>query len=429
MQNIKVLILLLKYLFTAILILWFDSRLFAQQNSQTTNYQFTWGTSPNLESISMNFMSLSNLTFDLTTDTLHNSSYDSTFSRFANSFVQLVLGNSIWAMAPHELGHVSRAHEYGVNAEVVSIMPFDGWYKYTTPYYSISPEKRMMISAAGQSVNTLELYDISMQMYSGKAVPAYYGIYELMRFIPIISYTVNYHSYLDDPESYLKKSNFNQPGDTFAYGLSLAEIYARKRGYLSAYTGGNENLPYYLNSTMMGFMKDQSRRMMIAYSLLLLDPALLSAGYGTVYGYIINGETSFKPWMFHIGDVRFMPSIRADMGQIGVENYFDMFFLIKNFPQFSIYYRYGGNENDSLHGSGLEIRDIRIAGNFSISIQADYWNSFMNRFGFNTSVRSSIKINRVVNIIFSTGFKTEGIVVGLQTDKGFYGNAGIGITF
>jgi len=74
-------------------------------------------------------MSLSSLTFDLVTDLINGSSYDSSGVRLTNSIVELVLGNSVWAMAPHELGHVSRAHEYGVDAEVTSVLPFDGRYK------------------------------------------------------------------------------------------------------------------------------------------------------------------------------------------------------------------------------------------------------------------------------------------------------------
>ncbi len=422
----------MKYIISVIITILFpfiSVHLYAHDNTTEKNYPFIWGTSPNLESISTDFMSFSNLTFDIITDSIDNSSYDNPGYRLANSLFQLILGNSLWAMAPHECGHVSRAHEYGVDAEVSSVMPFDGWYRYTTPFYSVSPEKRMMISASGPAVNTLSLYSVSKQMYSGEKVPAYYGMYELMRTIPMISYMVNFRSYLNNPDDYLKNVNYSKPGDSFAYGVSLAEIYAGKRGYLDSYTGSKDDLPYYLNQTMGGFMKDQSNRMMIAYSLQLLDPAILSAVYGTVSGYIINGDPYFKPWMMQVGDIRFMPSIRADMGELGIENCFDMFFLVKDLPPFSVYYRYGGNEDNSLHGGGFEIRDIPVIAGLKINLQADYWNSYLNRSGFNTAAAFDIAADRIIDIILSAGYKTEGLVSGSSLDKGFYGHGGIGLTF
>jgi len=83
-----------------------------------------------------------------------------------------------------------------------------------------------------------------------------------------------------------------------------------------------------------------------------------------------------------------------------------MFFIVKDLPAFSVYYRYGGNEYDTLNRCGFEIMKIPVATGFNIDVKADYWNSYLNRLGFNTAVEFNVPVNGTVGIIISAGYKT-----------------------
>ena len=160
--------------------------------------------------------------------------------------------------------------------------------------------------------------------------------------------------------------------------MALTESYGYYNSFLNKDSIWVQKLPDIVAYTQNGFIRDQYNRMKTAYLLTALDPANLYFLYANAL-YLIKGRTFFKPFMFYVKGVSFMPSIRANMAENGIENYYDLFLKIKHLISFSIYYRNGGNMFHHTNGLGVEFRNIKISDMLSLNGQLDYWSNERNK--------------------------------------------------
>ena len=112
----------------------------------------------------------------------------------------------------------------------------------------------------------------------------------------------------------------------------------RKYGYYDSFVSDSDPIPFIPNNPsdyINDFFLDQKKRQKQAYRLALIDPSLINALYGLVR-YVAKGNTTYRPIMFKIKEVQFMPSILASRGTLGIENYFNVYFKANKLPAFNV---------------------------------------------------------------------------------------------
>ena len=389
-----------------------------------SGFDFQLGYPLSVESGSRTAIGLTTVLFESVNSSIKWLNWDNVFVRVGNVLgLQLLIGASLYGTIPHEFfGHYAATLNAHMAPTVFDLnFPLPGGHtEYYTTYAQTSAESRAVISAAGPEVSENTAYEATKIIYSGKPFPTYIGNYLLgAKIVDGIVYLGNsLDSFLKDPGHYDKSDYWSDP---FQYGLAIAEKY----GYYSALNLDNQVWPYqpsdpgvYVNQ----FLKDLNRRMWIAYTLQLIDPALIYFIYGN-YQYIVNGDTRINSFMFEAGPVQFMPSIRANLGLIGPENYFDLFLIVNRELPMNVYFRIGGNMLESIYGFGLEIRKIRFLG-FEDSFQLDFWKADRSELGFNVYTEITYLWTDFFNPSLSVGYKTYGNVMGKPISGGIYGYLG-----
>lgn len=412
----------------------------AQDTTITKNYKFFYGTVPNIESGAQTSIGVSSLIFDQINQAIQYKIKGKGLNftaRFINfGLVQFYWGSQLYATLPHEyFGHYSRAKEFEIEANLATNFPNLGgsttiYVKQSTPVL-----QRQMIMASGPEVTANIAYKATQELYSSKYVPNYIGNYFLAGKIidQLIYYQNNVKPFIINPNKYIienqKELDKNPIGnDPFSYIVGLTESYGYYDSFLDKNAFWVQRFTDMSIYTQNEFIKDQSNRMEKAYLLAALDPTNFYFIYGNLL-YLLNGKTQYKPFMLKIRNLKFMPSIRANLGELGVENYFDLYFKIKNFPFFSTYYRKGGNMFHEIKGIGSSVKNIKLNDNLSIDAEFDLWhNERTNKNNINLFAEFNFSNKR--NLLFfitSLGYKTEGNLMGKPFSSGVYGYGGIGI--
>ena len=414
--------------------------MFAQDTIVDRKYEIHYGSIPNIESGSQSAIGLSSLLFDQLNLTIKNNikSKGLNFAaRLGNfSLIQFYIGSQIFATIPHEYsGHYSMARVYGIDSEFKSNFPGMGGSTTLIMKQSIPSLQRQMIMAGGPEVTADIAYKATQELYSDDYVPNYIGNYLLAgKLIDEFIYLQNnVKPFLADPNKYTKDNQEDfkvnpVANDPLSYVLALTESYGYYDNFINKNAVWLEQFPDMTVYTQNVFIKDQYKRMKTAYLLTALDPSNLYFLYGNAL-YLAKGKTYFKPFMLHLGNVYLMPSVRANMGEIGIENYFDMFFKIKNSAPFSVYYRDGGNMFDQLKGFGGEIRNINLCDRVSMNGQVDYWyneRSEKNNFNISSCFKLSDK-KHLFSFLGTIGYKTKGNLMGKPFNEGLFGYIGLGL--
>lgn len=398
-------------------------------------YHLEYGSLPNIESGARTTVGINSLMFDMINHSLKNSRWNNALTRTFNAgFVQFYLGLFTFAAAPHEFfGHYSRAREFGITPKISLAFPVisgDDVFKVT---YHVPVIERQMIVSSGPELTMGVAREELKEIYGGKPAPSYAGNFLLAgKIIDMLMYTQNnVKPFIKDPEKfYMDNASYFRrnpvPNDPLSYVLALTESY----GYYDSFVPKNAiwlyrppNLNVYVND----FFKDQYKRMKRSQILALMDPALLYFFYGN-YQYIAHDQATFTPFMFNVSGYRFMPSIRAYLGELGAENYYDLYLVTPSGQQVIVYYRQGGNMFDQIYGGGVEVGKIRIAGNYTLTSQADFWyNERSDKSNFNIMESVDYDITKRWLISISLGYKTKGQIAGKPYFDGLYGYSGFGI--
>lgn len=407
-------------------------------NAQDTikrEYIIEYGSLPNIESGAISSIHINSLIFDQINKGIQ-SNHNKWWLRTINfCLFQCYLGIPSYATIPHEFfGHHSRAMEFGINPKMTFSFPAIGGDNIFFVNYNTPAIQRQFIVSAGPELTSQIAYGITKDMYADEAVPSYYGWMLLSgKIIDAYLYTQsNLKSFIENPNQYYKENNeyfgVNPvPNDPLSYALALTERY----GYYDNFIDKNSiwvqqftDMSVYKND----FLQDQFKRMKTTQLLQLFDPTLLFFIYGN-YNYLVKGNPFTKALMFNVSGVKFMPSIRANLGELGAENYFDMFFKIKKMPAFNIYYRQGGNLFHEIKGTGIEIRNINlIKDKLKLSSQLDYWyneKELQNGLNVYEDIKAYPTKKWLVKI--GIGYKSEGGLMGKPYREGLYGNIGVGL--
>jgi hypothetical protein len=179
----------------------------------------------------------------------------------------------------------------------------------------------------------------------------------------------------------------------------------------------------YLND----FILDQGKRVTRAYVLQLFDPTMLNGLYGIIR-YLVTGDPFFEPIMIGNDRFRVAPSIRANLGYLGAESYFDLFVVARGLPPLSVYYRTGGNLHDEQSGGGLEMRELALAKDVELAGRLDGWyDGLAGKVGGNVEERLTVQMAPSIGLFESLGYKTLGGLMGAPTEGGVYGFVGLRI--
>ena len=396
------------------------------------DYLFVWGSEPNIDALSIDVHSTSSFLFErLNYEIARNSSkyINNGFIRFLNLGFQGSVGTWIFITIPHETAHYLRGKESGIeNIKIHLEAKFmGGYYTVFTKLNENTPTERLMVTTAGPELSTLVSYQQIKDMYSGKPIPPHYSIFQIgAKYVDGYNYYSRVKDFQEDPSKWLneKKGNYSNDRsplkfDPLGFTLTLAEKYGYYDSWLpkdSIWFWEPNDINMYENE----FVRDQFRRMKKSYLLALLDPSIINSLYVSAK-YIIKGDLYSNVFMIPAGNIKFMPSIRANIGMWGIENYFDIHFLYKNILPFSIYYRQGGNLVEDIYGFGAEVSNLMVSDYIKINFKGDYW----NKKGFNISSRIQYNYKRVY-LLAKLGYKTYGSLIGEPWDKGVYGYGGIG---
>jgi hypothetical protein len=396
-----------------------SSRLIAQDSLQTErNYQFVWGNKPNIEALSIDIHSTSSFLFEQMNYGIannHSKYINNWIVRFINLGFQGSVGTWIFITIPHETAHYLRGKESGVEDIKIHLEAKfgGGYYTVNTRLNENTPVERLMITTAGPELSTLVSYQQIKDMYSGKPIPPHYSIFQIgAKYVDGYNYYSRVKSFEKDPSQWLneKKENYSKDRsplkfDPLGFTITLAEQYGYYDSWLpkdSIWLWEPDDISLYKNE----FLADQFKRMRTSYLLALFDPSIINSLYASAK-YILTGDLYSNVFMIPAGKIKFMPSIRANMGMWGIENYFDMHFLYKNKLPFSIYYRHGGNLVENIYGFGAEISEVKASDHLILNFQGDYWNK--NGFNITSGIQYTFKR---INVLASLGYKTYGSLIG-----------------
>jgi len=350
--------------------------------------------------------------------------------------IQFYFGANLYGTLPHEYyGHFARAKAFGLNPNFTIAFPELGGDVIFKAKQSMPAYERQMIVAAGPEVTATIAYKATQQLYSNVYSPSYSGNYFFVgRFVDNYMYyqtsvkpfRENANKYYAEHKDYFQRNPV--PNDPVSYLLGLTEGYGYYNGLISPDSTWVQQLLDMNLYTANSFFKNQANRMKQAYLLTAMDPSNLYFLYANAL-YILKGQRFFKPFMFRISGVSFMPSVRANMGDIGMENYFDVFFKARKLPPFSIYYRNGGNIIHKLRGAGAEFRHLVLNDRVSLNGQLDYWYNQRNNSN-NIHFAAGAYFEDKQHLFFlsgNLGYKSSGNLMGKPLEKGVYGNLGLGL--
>jgi hypothetical protein len=401
------------------------------------NYTFQYGSNPNMESGVRSSYALSNLIFDQTNLLIKKTQPKSVLLRALNvGIIQLFLGKELYGFAPHEyFGHVKRLEEFNLPQDGFELrFPDVGGFTKFKLSYSVAPEKRLLVSAAGPEVSSLMAYQAVKDLYSGNYVATHLGNNIFFNKLGnYVYYKSDFPAFFNNPQRYvdaIKSSPHYQtnpePGDFGMYAFTLTESY----GYYDSFIKRDAvALDFPENAALLNnvFIKDQNRRMNNSMLLSLADLTILQFLIGN-YQYIVKGKTFYKPFMIDIKGTKLMPSIRSNLGEIGAENYFDLSLVLPNKNSLNIYYRNGGNLIHDIKGFGVSFNRLN-KDNIKLHTESDYWfNERKNAHNFNLSCGLQVKLTQQTQLVGTVGYKTEGNLMGKPFNKGVYVFGGLGIS-
>jgi hypothetical protein len=399
-------------------------------------YEIAWGGVSNIEAGAMTASSLSSMVFDQVSLLIEGSRVDHWAMRTANLLVlQLYLGAAGYGSFAHEFfGHFGHALHGGLHPSMHLNFPsFGGGSQYQTTYERTPALVRQEIASSGPEVTETEAYEATQAMYSGHPVGSYIGL-ELIGSHVIDSfayYFTDLAPFVRDPAAYFANQKqlgvLPVTGDDTAWALALAERYGGYRNIVppnATWVYVPKNPKGYVND----FLRDQANRVKLADILLLCDPTMLNGLYG-IGRYLVTGEPFFRPMMLGVPKFRVAPAIRAHLGYLGAENYFDLYVAGADFPPFSIYVRTGGNMVHKQHGGGAEMREIHAGKYVDIDGQLDVWYDDLNRtVGGNLEPKVTVRVSPEVGVSAALGYKSLGGLMGKPTEAGFYGYEALDIT-
>lgn len=425
-------------------------------NDLARYYEFSWGTWPNIESLSINYLGITGLLNDSIGYAIKGSPIDNIPVRLINFFVvQGGVGCYFIGTLEHEFGHLGYAFEAGFKPHLASFN-----VETIRPEYfaKTSEDKIVMYLGGGMNTDSYTSYNVTTALYSGKHVPCNYSLIALFKKISNFQYVYSRAGYVKHPLGNIKE--FYKNYDPLLYATYLTMKY----GYYDSVIPVWGYAPYFKKSLFVPanpyayinpFLKDQYRRLKTAYLIELLDPSFLQI-FWALRCYMKWGTTMFMPLMVPVGSVKFMPGMRASLGTFGVENYYDVYFAVWDLFQFSVYYRNGGNMFDTMHGAGIDVRGICITEQLSADIRADYWTlvegkivqknrdyllynnlqpmtglgffrkHYNDRNCFNVTVKIRWQFYEDWYVTGTVGYKSYGALIGKQLDRGVYGDGGIG---
>lgn len=423
---------------SSILLLWGFHTLVSYAQSMEQTYQLVIGPTPNMEGATISFMDGSALLFDtvhrVATKRPMHPAVGATF-RVANvALVQLYLGGLMYGTLLHEhFGHKARARELGLPLTLELNFPaLGGDFRFPVTQ-RVPAAHRQYVLAAGYEATSFVAYQAVRALYSQDEVGTYMGNFMLAGKLieGILTFNNDLGPFLDNPNAYyasnIRLRSNPIPNDPLGYVLALTERY----GYYDAHLDSEANwverlddLSVYTNNT---FIHDQRRRLRRAFLRSALDPALLYFALGN-YGYLVQGKAVMQSYMVRLGRVAFMPSIRASYGELGAENYYDVFFRVEDGLPFNVYYRRGGNLFDSITGAGFEVREM-VRRHWRLGIQGDYWHNSQSHSNhinlFVTAQRFWARAPFFMSI--GLGYKSRGALMAKPLDRGLYGYVGGGL--
>ncbi len=421
----------------AVIIFSISFKVCGQDSLISRYYELSYGTQPNMESAAESIISSSSLVFDLVNAPIEKMQNRPLrfLARLTNySFLQLYAGGMLYGTVMHEqFGHFSRAREFRLPLELQYNFPGLGGDFLFPVDQKVPALQRQIVVGAGLEATSFLAYRAVQSMYENDYSGSYVGLYLLAGKLieGALTSQMDISPFLEDANQYYSRnsrlSRNPTPNDPLAYILALTESYGYYDDFIdpeSIWVQQFDDMTIY---TQNEFIHDQNRRLKRAFLLSALDPALLSFLHGT-FAYFVQGSTFIKPLMFRIKDVSFMPSIRANYGELGAENYFDLFLKIPNLPFLNVYYRSGGNMIHKLWGAGLEIKSFRI-NQLLLNCQLDYWkNERLDNNNFNILMKGRYSFDKnPFSISLALANKSEGLLMGKPYAKGFYGYIGMGV--
>ncbi len=426
---------LLKSIFFSTLLAFAQSS-FSQDLEVSKEYSIIYGSSPNIESSAESIVGVSSFVFDQVNTTIEEVDERGLrfLLRFTNlTFLQLYAGGLAYGTLMHEqFGHKSRANEFGLPLELKYNFPGLGGDFYFPVSQDIPSLQRQLVVGAGFEASSFIAFHATKSMYKNEYSGTYIGWYFMAGKVieGALTSQMDIVPFLEDPNRYYatntRLSRNPIPNDPLAYLLALTESY----GYFDDFLDSQEpwvqrvdDMTLYTDNT---FINDQNERIKKTQLLAAIDPSNLYALYGT-FIYLFKGTLFMKPFMPKINGISFMPSVRANYGELGAENYFDLYMKLPKKLFISFNYRSGGNMFHLVRGGGIEFENINIK-QLQLGVQFDYWkNQRQGSNNINFLLKNRYTPNEKVSMYASFGYKSEGFLMGKPFQGGFYGYFGIGI--
>lgn len=325
----------------------------------------------------------------------------------------------------HEVfGHGSRGREFGLDPDYVFGIDFSGGTGLGKDPETM--EQLVAIAAAGTESDSILAHRILQDLYAGAGTDA--SKIPLMA-IAKIDFSL-YCLITEDPGD--SREDFVDAytnGNDVAYWLVSRQ--AQRSGGDPGAVWNNEHAVDF-NDPLLQDNYDDVRAAAIWN---LVDPAALAAMYSYVADHVIRGRSQVRPPVVPLGGgFGLTAGTRAFMGLAEVTRFLDLY-LVTPGPLVNVYARDLDSSSDRTYGAGGGLHRIPLGPRVALSLQADFWEEpdsaegLYAGTGWNANGELSVRVSRYVGLAGKVGSKSAGFFPGTPLADGFYGGAGLLVTF
>lgn len=165
-----------------------------------------------------------------------------------------------------------------------------------------------------------------------------------------------------------------------------------------------------------------------------LDPALYWA-LVTAAHYLWTGDDGFYAPALPLAGVRLGFSVKANLSPLGPENYYYVFAARKG-RLLAAYLRDGVSPYGDVTGYGAEFGPVKLPG-LSLTPSYDKWDLpepghpqlYNSRSGWRAGLKLDAPVYGALGLTGKASYKTRGFLLGQPAGEGYYGYAGISLTF
>jgi hypothetical protein len=344
--------------------------------------------------------------------------------RFVAPVYEFVFAGGLSVVQHEVFGHGSRAREFDLDPDYGFGLDFSGWTSVGKD--PASNEQNIMLAAGGTEADSVLAHRILRDLYTGDGTDGSKIPLMLLTKVDFSLYCLITPDPADSPDDFSEEYN---NGNDIAYYLVSRQAQQR-----NANPGAVWNNEYSIDFDDPQ-LRDNYDELRQAAIWNLVDPAALAALYGYAADHVIRGKTQVRPPVIPLGgDFGLTAGTRAFIGPDEITRFLDFYWITPG-PLVTAYGRDLANPIERTYGWGGGIYRIPVVSGLSFGLAGDIWQvpesaqGLYDGSGWNAVGELDALVFEHCGLSFKVGSKSEGFFPGTPMASGFYGGAGVLISF